>query len=416
VDVDLALKVWVCVVISVMMVYALRHWLISIRRLVGSQRPYYQDLLDSDLPSVSVVIPMHNEEAVADQILNALLDSAYPKHLLEIVPIDDHSDDHTAEILRRYEAEHSQVKPLFRNDRVRGKPAALNEALTAATNEIVLVFDADYRPGPDAVRALVMAFQDPEVGAVMGRVVPSNAGATLLTRLLDLERSGGYQVDQQARYTLDLVPQFGGTAGGFRRSVALSLGGFGPRVSADDTDLTVRLYLNGWKVAYANGVECYEEVPETWDARFHQLRRWSRGHNQVLLRHGASLLRSRYLRPIQRLDGMLMLVVYLVPPLLLSALAAELVLFLQGDLLLLPTVILAFFLVTYSEFGNFAPFLQVGIAGVLDGMAERVLFLPFFFFAYLFNQLAVTCGLADAVLDIVWRRDPIWRKTPRFRR
>jgi cellulose synthase/poly-beta-1,6-N-acetylglucosamine synthase-like glycosyltransferase len=412
---DLALKIWVGFVVGVMTVFAIRHWLISVRRLVGVQRPYYHDLLDSDLPSVTVVIPMHNEELVADQILTALLRSAYPRDLLEIVPIDDHSGDGTAAILQQFAADHPQVKPLFRTSGTRGKPAALNDALAVATNEIVLIFDADYKPGPDAVRSLAAAFQDPEVGAVMGRVVPSNAGKSVLTRMLDLERSGGYQVDQQVRYTLDLIPQFGGTTGGFRRSLALSWGGFDTRVSADDTDLTVRLYLHGWKVAYANRVECYEEVPETWQARFNQLRRWSRGHNQVLMHHGVALLRSRYLRPLQRLDALMLLLVYLVPPLLLSALAAELVLFLRGDLVLVPTLLLAFFVVTYNEFGNFAPFLQVGVAGVIDGMAERLLFLPFFFFAFLFNQVAVTRGLSDAVIDVVRHRDPEWQKTPRFR-
>ena len=218
---DLALKIWVSAVVAVMTVFAVRHWLISVRRLVGVQRPYYHDLLDSDLPSVSVMIPMHNEHAVADQILTALLRSAYPMDLLEIIPIDDHSEDDTAGILQRFAAEYPQIRPLFRSSGARGKPAALNDALALAKNEIVLVFDADYKPGPDAVRALAMAFQDPEVGAVMGRVVPSNAGKTLLTRILDLERSGGYQVDQQVRYTLDLIPQFGGTTGGFRRSLAL---------------------------------------------------------------------------------------------------------------------------------------------------------------------------------------------------
>jgi len=65
----------------------------------------------------------------------------------------------------------------------------------------------------DVIRELVMAFVDPEVGAVMGRVVPRNNAESLLTRLLALERSGGYQVDQQARYNLDLFPQYGGRSG-----------------------------------------------------------------------------------------------------------------------------------------------------------------------------------------------------------
>ena len=68
------------------------------------------------------------------------------------------------------------------------------------------------------LKQLVAPFFDPEVGAVMGRVVPVNSGANLLTRLLDLERSGGYQVDQQARMNMNLMPQYGGTVGGVRLS------------------------------------------------------------------------------------------------------------------------------------------------------------------------------------------------------
>ncbi|MFY0104485.1 hypothetical protein ABTP95_22220, partial [Acinetobacter baumannii] len=76
---------------------------------------------------------------------------------------------------------------------------------------------ADYLPARGLIKQLVAPFFDPEVGAIMGRVVPVNAGANLLTRLLDLERSGGYQVDQTARMNLGLVPQYGGTVGGIRR-------------------------------------------------------------------------------------------------------------------------------------------------------------------------------------------------------
>ena len=138
-----------------------------------------------------------------------------------------------------------------------------------------------------------MAFVDPEVGAVMGRVVPRNNAKSLLTRLLSLERSGGYQVDQQARYNLDLFPQYGGTVGGFRRSVVLDLGGFDARTLAEDTDLSARLFINGWRILYANHAECYEQVPDSWSARFRQLRRWAHGHNRALAVNLMPLLRSR---------------------------------------------------------------------------------------------------------------------------
>ena len=62
----------------------------------------------------------------------------------------------------------------------------------------------------DLLTSLALAFQDPEVGAVMGRVIPYNVDTNMLTRLLNLARSGGYQADQQARYNLRTLPQYGG--------------------------------------------------------------------------------------------------------------------------------------------------------------------------------------------------------------
>ncbi len=399
----------------VMLLYAIRHLVLTVARAAARQRPCYQDVLDSECPPITVLIPMHNEEAVADGVLAALIRSDYPKDKLEIIPIDDHSQDGTAEILQRYSAAYPFIKPLHRRAGPRGKPSGLNDALALASHEIILVFDADYQPSRDLVRELAMAFIDPEVGAVMGRVVPKNTAAGLLTRLLELERSGGYQVDQQARYTLDLVPQYGGTVGGFRRSVVLSWGGFDPRVLAEDTDLTFRMYTRGWKVAYANRAECYEEAPETWDVRFRQLRRWARGHTQVMLRQWLLLPRSPYLSPRQKLDAMLLLGIYLVPPLLMSGLAASLILFLTGSIPAWETIVLSFAMVSYNAFGNFAPFYQVAAAGLLDGMRERLQLLPFLFFMYLYNSWAVTSGIVDALVDLGQKRMPTWDKTKRFR-
>jgi len=411
----LALQVWMGVVAVVMLLYAARHLVLTVARIGPRQRPGYEELLDGDCPGLTVLIPMHNEEAVADGVLTALIASDYPKDRLEIIPIDDHSVDRTEAILQGYAAAHPYIKPLHRRSGPRGKPAGLNDALARASHEIVIVFDADYQPSRGLLRELAMAFTDPEVGAVMGRVIPRNTGAGLLTRLLDLERSGGYQVDQQARYTLDLMPQYGGTVGGFRRSVVLAWGGFDPRVLAEDTDLTLRLYTRGWKVAYANRAECYEESPEAWEVRFRQLRRWARGHTQVMFRQWLRLPASPYLSPLQKLDAMLLLGIYLVPPLLLTGLGASLILFLTGFIPTWGAVALSFFTVAYNAFGNFAPFYQVAAAGLLDGMRERLYLLPFMFFMYLYNSWAVTSGVGDALVDLVGRRMPQWDKTRRFR-
>ena len=132
----------------------------------------------------------------------------------------------------------------------------------------------------------------PEVGAVMGRVVPHNVNSSLLTRLLDLERSGGYQINQQARYNLGLIPQFGGTVGSVRRTALESVGGWNSFTLTEDTDLTLQMVIKGWKIAYVNRAECYEEVVETWQARKGQIDRWAIGHTDCFHRYLGQLLRS----------------------------------------------------------------------------------------------------------------------------
>lgn len=409
-----ALQIWVALVVAIMCVYAVRHWMFTLNRLAGRQRLFHHDILDGRMPTVSVLIPMHNEEKVAAAALDAVMLSDYPLDLMEVIPVDDHSDDGTADILRGYARQHPTIKPLYRRTGDRGKSNALNDGLAAATHDIVLVFDADYSPGRGLVRELAAAFFDPEVGAVMGRVVPRNTASNFLTRLLDLERTGGYQVDQQARFNLDLLPQYGGTVGGFRRSIALFLGGFDPDMLAEDTEFTLRLFAKGWKIAYANRAECYEEVPETWEARFRQLRRWARGHTRAMIRHWRRIAGSNFLTPRQRLDAMLLMGIYLVPPLLLSGLAANALLFLMAAVPLVSTVLLSVFVVAYNAFGNFAPLYEIGAGVILDGKRERLLLLPYLYFLFVFNSWTVSIGVVDAVMDSFHSREPVWEKTERF--
>ena len=149
----------------------------------------------------------------------------------------------------------------------------------------------------------------------MGRVVPLNAGRNLLTRMLDLERSAGYQVDQQARMNLHLVPQYGGTVGGVRLSALRDVGGWREDTLTEDTDLTYRLLLRGWETVYQNRSECYEEVPEQWAVRIRQITRWSDGHNQAMRDHAGAVFRGHLRGNAQTLDALLLLGVYAVAPL-----------------------------------------------------------------------------------------------------
>ncbi|WP_456392946.1 glycosyltransferase [Persephonella sp.] len=395
--------------------YIVRHFIFTWNRLIGRQKVSYGDILDEDLPSVSVLVPMHNEEKVAENILKLLVNVDYPEDRLEIIPINDHSTDKTPEIIDDFACRYGFVKPIHRNNGKRGKPVALNDGLRKASGEIIMVFDADYLPPKNIIRELAVNFKDPSVGAVMGRVIPVNPDKNLLTRLIDLERTGGYQVDQQARYNLGLIPQYGGTVGGFRKTPVLETGGFDENILAEDTELTFRLYLMGYRVVYTNRVECWEEVPEDWEVRGKQVRRWSRGHNQVLFKYFTKLLKSRNLSILQKLDGALLLMVYALPVVLLAGWVDALLLFFAGETNILVYSYVWLATGIFSGFGNFAPFYQIGVGAFLDGLYKRVALLPFLFFNFFFNTFYITYGFIEAVAGILGNREIKWHKTERYR-
>ncbi len=404
---------WIC--IAVLAVYTLRHYFFTLNRLFGKHRQPYVDVVQADWPLLTVFVPAHNEGRVIRDSLDALLSVDYPTDKLRIVPIDDRSQDDTRPIMEEYaELYPERIFPFLRDDGIPGKAAALAEAMSEVEGEIYMVFDADYIPGPRLLKQLTAPFFDAEVGAVMGRVVPLNVNKSLLTRLLDLERAGGYQVDQQARMNLRLIPQYGGTVGGVRRIALEQVGGWRIDSLAEDTDLTVRLVMNGWDVVYQNRSECYEEVPETWETRIRQIKRWAKGHNQTLVRYVTAMISNRRSLPWwQVLDGVLLLGVFVVPLVLLMGWICTITLFYAGY----PPewgrlTVLA--ISSFNTVGNFAAFFQVATASRLDGSRERNRMLPFLLLGFLVSTFSVArASLSRAS----WLRGrPVeWQKTERYR-
>lgn len=415
---EMAIKImkgYMLFTVIVMAIFTFRHFAFTLNRLFGKQRIYYHDIIDSELKSVSVLIPMHNEESVCRGVLDRLLIADYDFDKFEIIPINDFSEDDTQKILEDYASKHPIIKPIHRYEGDRGKPAALNEALKVATGDVIIVFDADYLPPRSIIKNIAVCFNDPQIGAVMGRVIPVNTRVNMLTQLLDLERSGGYQVDQQARYNMKLIPQYGGTVGGFLRKVVLDLGSFNPKVLAEDTELTYRLSLNGWKVAYANRAECYEEVPETWPMRARQVRRWSRGHNDVMFKYLLPIIKCKNLSAREKLDSLLLIILYTVPVILCLCMFVCIALFFLGEMEIFSGIFFLVFIGAYNSFGNFAPFYQVGTGCLLDGMKQRTHLLPYLIFNFFFYMWYITRGFVDALVDLVTRRRATWQKTARYR-
>ena len=403
-------------IVIIMMMYGVRHFIFTLSRLFGKQRHPYIDIDTADWPMITVFIAAHNEEKVVAGCIEALLDSNYPSHRIKIVPVNDRSTDRTRAIIDDYVARYpGRITPFHRLHGKGGKSAALKDALSYVVGDIVIIFDADYVPGRGLLKQLVAPFFDPEVGAVMGRVVPMNTGSNLLTRMLDLERSGGYQVDQQARMNLRLVPQYGGTVGGVRCSAVDAVGGWHDDVLAEDTDITYRLMLNGWKTVYSNRAECYEEVPEDWAVRIKQVMRWSKGHNQVMARYWYQFLMSPFLSVRERLDGMLLLLVFIMPLLLLSGWLIVVALYFFNAGSLLNRLIPAFALMAFSTMGNFAAFFEIAIAVLLDGNRKRLCLLPFNLLCFFISLLSISRATFSLFIDWIFKREMVWDKTVRYR-
>lgn len=403
--------------ITLILFYSARHYFFTLNRLFGTQRHPYIDIDTADWPSVTAFIAAHNEEAVIADALDALLQVDYPADKLVIIPVNDRSTDATCQIVDQFVKKHPlRIKPFHRTEGKPGKAAALKDAMALVDSEIILVFDADYLPSRGLIKQLVMPFFDPEVGATMGRVVPQNVDTNLLTRLLDLERAGGYQVDQQARMNMRMVPQYGGTVGGIRVAALKSIGGWRDDVLAEDTDLTYRLLLNNWKTVYQNRSECYEEVPETWPVRVRQIKRWTKGHNQAFTGHIWRLMFTSGLRTSEKLDGLALLGVYAVAPLLILGWLIAITLFYFYPSALVSVAIAVFAMVSYSALGNFGAFFEMTAATYLDGSRKRARLLPLVYFGFLVSVVSITSACISQVFDYFFKREMKWDKTARFRK
>lgn len=421
---------WLCAmallfIVALLLMYTARHYWFTLNRLFAKQNPLYVNVEHAKWPRVVVFIAAHNEEAVIAGCIESLLRCSYPSDRLTIIPVNDRSTDRTREIIDSYVAKHpGRLRPFHRTEGPAGKAAALKDATDIVQREnladIIVIFDADYLPSRQLVRQLVAPFFDPEVGAVMGRVVPQNAGINLLTRLLDLERAGGYQVDQQARFNVGAVPQYGGTVGGIRLSALDDVGGWHPNVLAEDTDLTYRLLLQDWRTVYLGHAECYEEVPESWAVRFRQIGRWAKGHNQAMTRYARRVLFNRNLTLTERLDGLALLGVFVMSPILMLGWVLAIIVAVTGSGLdSAHAMSLGLLLATTCGvcLGNFAAFFEVAAAVHLDNHQRRLRLLPFMLTGFLVSTVSISKATIDGLLlDKLLRRSFQWDKTVRYRK
>ena len=238
-------------------------------------------------PPVSLLIPAHNEELVMGATLEAMLALDYPKDRLEIIVINDGSTDSTKEIIDSYRKRDNRIRlyDVPQGEGGKGKSRALNLGLQIAQSEFIAVYDADNTPAPDALQYLVaQLLMHPELGAVLGKFRTVNKDRNLLTRFINIETLSFQSILQAGRWWLLKIATLPGTNFVIRRAVIEQLGGWDEDAMTEDAELSIRMYINGWKIKYIPYAVTYEQEPERWDVWLRQRTRWVRGNNYVALK------------------------------------------------------------------------------------------------------------------------------------
>jgi glycosyltransferase involved in cell wall biosynthesis len=274
---------------------------------------------DQGLPIVTIQLPLFNEATVATRILDAVAGMDYPRDRLEVQVLDD-STDETQELVRAHvetlRGEGHDFVYLHRKNRVGYKAGALDAGLRVAKGDIIAIFDADFVPQPDFVRACISAFDDPIVGMVQTRWGHINRDHSLLTKVQALMLDGHHLVENRARFAAGCLFNFSGTGGMWRKQAIRSAGGWQHDTLTEDLDLSYRAQLVGWKFVYRENVVSPAELPEDVSAFRAQQFRWAKGTVQTSRKLLARVLLAPGLRVSQRVEAFFHLTPHFAYPLM----------------------------------------------------------------------------------------------------
>jgi cellulose synthase/poly-beta-1,6-N-acetylglucosamine synthase-like glycosyltransferase len=241
------------------------------------------ELTNMDVPFVTVQLPMYNEMYVAERIIDCVAMQEYPKECFEIHVLDD-STDETVEIVARkvaeYKAKGFNIEHIHRTNRQGYKAGALQEAMPRARGEFMAIFDADFTPRHDFLRTTMTYFADPKVGIVQTRWEHINADYSILTKLQALQLNVHFTIEQAGRSYGNLLLQFNGTAGVWRKKVIEEAGGWQSDTLTEDLDLSFRAQIMGYKIQYLEKLESPAELPIEMNGLKGQQFRWNKGGAQ----------------------------------------------------------------------------------------------------------------------------------------
>jgi cellulose synthase/poly-beta-1,6-N-acetylglucosamine synthase-like glycosyltransferase len=278
---DMALLIPYFVVLSLLASYGIhRYTLVYLYYKKKKNRTGEPEQKFSELPRVTVQLPIFNEQYVVDRLLQAVCRLEYPREKLEIQLLDD-STDETVTVARglveHYAAQGYPITYHHRTSRAGYKAGALHEGLKTASGGFIAIFDADFVPPPDFLLRTIHHFTEPRVGMVQTRWTHINRNYSFLTEVEAILLDGHFVLEHSGRARNNVFFNFNGTAGIWRRQAIDDAGGWEHDTLTEDTDLSYRAQLKGWKFVYRQDVECPAELPVEMTAFKTQQARWAKG-------------------------------------------------------------------------------------------------------------------------------------------
>jgi cellulose synthase/poly-beta-1,6-N-acetylglucosamine synthase-like glycosyltransferase len=241
-------------------------------------------------PSVSVLIPAHNEGRYIAKTVESVQHNGYPGKL-EIIVADDGSTDDTPNILKELARKSKQSIRAIRTNHI-GKSRAMNRMIGMARHDIVVTIDGDTCIEKGSLEKLVAPFADGKVAATTGSMKIANHGHSVITWFQRLEYFGFSLFNHMCNKANGMYCT-AGTLSAFRRSVLNEMNGFNDRVLIEDKDLGLRMRRAGHKISYVPKAVAYTNTPERWRHLLRQRMRWSKGGIQVIKDHRGLLFRRK---------------------------------------------------------------------------------------------------------------------------
>ena len=374
--------------------------------------------LTTRYPTVSKLVPAHNEGKVIGRTVNSLLAFNYPPEKYEIIVINDNSKDNSAAILDEIKRKNPDRRLTIVTNQSRGggkgKSNALNSGLAhCSDSEYLMVYDADNTPEKDALLYLVSEIDlDPKLGAVIGKFRTRNKETNLLTRFINIETLFFQWMSQAGRWQLFKLCTIPGTNYIIRFSIIKEIGGWDVKAIAEDTEISYRIYMMGYLIKFLPRAVTWEQEPQTLRVWFRQRTRWVKGNVYVIFKN-IPLLFTKKAKKV-RFDILYSFGIY----------------FLLLASLILSDTILIFNLFDWAhssiaEFSNvlwlmaFSLFVLSTFVALITEKGEmrpsNIFILVLMYVTYCKMWMVVAFyGIAVFFIDVVFKRGTKWYKTERF--